>query len=227
MEETNIAVQDDECAKTDFEARFGKSIVTKGGKSICGQSNSVQGSICHHDAGWGTEHRGFGPCVQHGGVSDELQNVDRSYVQVVTHHRLRQLLIEEYAAPDTDNLDNEIILLKGIIRLLAENFAIKLTYDKDGLVMDEEESEISGFWQITEQSAEIRKTINDLSNTIKKKYQVMLLAQETIPRSKVRSYVGQILNVLNTALRNTCEKCGDDNQTLNNVQASLKIIGDI
>ena len=227
MEETNIAVQDDKCAKTDFEARFGKSIVTKGGKSICGQSNTINGSTCHLDAGWGTEHFGFGPCVRHGGKADALQTVDRSYATVVTHRRLRQLLAEEYAQPDTDNLDHEIILLKGIIRLLAENFALRLNYDKDGLVDDEDDSQIAAFWQITEQSAEIRKTINDLSNTIKKKYQVMLLAQETIPRSKVRLYVGQILNVLNSALRNTCEKCGDEHQTLNNVQASLKIIGDI
>lgn len=225
--EGNIAVQDDECAKTDFEARFGKAIVTKQGVEICGQPNSVQGSICHRTSGWGTQHAGYGPCVHHGGISDDLQNVDRSYATVVTHRRLRELLIEEYAAPDVDNLDHEIILLKAIIRLLAENFAIKLTYDKDGLVVDEEEEHIQGFYQITEQSVEIRKTINDLSNTIKKKYQVMLLAQETIPRTRVRSYIGQILNILNSTLRNTCESCGHDHQTLNNVQQSLGLIGEI
>ena len=224
----------DTCTLTQFEDKYGETRFDHTGKAICGRERfNTAGSppkrtrLCANDAGWGTDHRGHGPCVSHGGVPNGTIDPDRNLTTVVENEQLRAILAAEYEAHNIDSLDDEIILLKAMIKMLAATFAIKVIWDGDGLAEVEPGEELEGWRGLTEQSREIGRTITQLANVQKSKYQILQMARETIPRSDVQAYIGQIITIIQNSLRNSCEHCGHEHNMLNNVITSMDIIGGI
>ncbi len=187
--------------------------------------------VCHRDAGWGTIHFGRGPCKDHGG--DEVTALDTkvdekfSYSLVVQNDRLKQLLEEEETRENIDNLDNEILLSRALIRFLAEKFGVSLNV---GIEEGEPALEIDnavGLRLITTEIQEIMKLTAFLSSLIRKKYEIAGLAGEVLTREAVRIHMTQIQILLNNTLRNTCPNCQEPHNQREQVMAGLALIGSL
>jgi hypothetical protein len=69
--------------------------------------------------------------------------------------------------------------------------------------------------------------VDRLSETIKRKYEVMKIAGEVIPRETVRAYVEQVITILNQTLRNTCPECNHNHNLRDRCLAALDILGSL
>ena len=186
---------------------------------ICG-SEKKSGGQCLKQAGWGTTHLGSGPCRTHGGASSEgivLREVGSSYTEVVKHQRLKELLSEQDTEAFLDNTDGEIKLIRAIIKLLAENLGMSLSTDGEELSVT----------AMKHDAAEIIAMAAQLSIAIKRKYEILQIAGETIPREKVLSWVNQIQLILNNTLRDTCPHCRRDHGMRSRAFEALKMLGDL
>ena len=227
LEPSANSVIEDNCALVQFEEKFGVTHFDSNDKPICARPAS-RGRTCANDAGWGTDHRGMGPCLNHGGVPSGTISIDpkNNMTLVIQNEQLRALVAAEYTAQDVDSLDDEIVLMKAMIKLLAANFGVKVYWDKDEAKLEEQE-DMEGWRGLTEQSREISRTIMMLANTIKSKYQVLAVSRESIPRPEVRAYIMQVVSIIQSSLRNTCSECGHESNDLNNVIDSIQMLGGI
>ena len=221
----------EDCSLAQFEEKHGVTNFDQTGKTVCGREryNTAGGKrtrLCANDAGWGTDHFGYGPCVTHGGVSNGMISKDNLTV-VVENEQLRAILAAEYENQSVDSLDDEIILLKAMIKMLASTFAVKVHWDADDAVVMQGDEDMQGWKGLSEQAKEISRIIMLLANTLKNKYQILQISRETIPREQVRAYINQVIALLQNSLRNTCERCGHEHGSLNNVIAGMDIIGGI
>lgn len=187
--------------------------------------------VCHRDAGWGTIHLGKGACKDHGGevvtALDKKVDKEFAYSLVVKDTRLQQLLLEEENRENIDNLDNEILLARAMIRYLAEKFGVSLNI---GTEKGDEPIEVNnpiGLRLITSEIQEIMRLTAFLSSLIRKKYEIMGLAGEVLTREAVRQYVAQIQLLLNNILRNTCPECHFEHNQRDQVMAGLALIGNL
>lgn len=213
---------EDECTPVWFEEKYGQTNTDTEGKPICARPS--QKGFCNNDAGWATEHPGYGPCVNHGGQPKGTLMIDpeRNLTNVVQNEQLRAILAAEYTNQDIDGLDDEIVLMKALIKMQATRLGVKTYWDEDDkLVIEQDDS------NLTDEAKEITRSIVLLSNVIKNKYQVLTISREAIPRDRVQAYVGQILAILNSTLRNTCESCKHEHNMQKTVIESLQLLGGI
>lgn len=216
-----------EALETEFEP---SEIVL--GRPVCGgrrTGHEHEGETCLALAGWGTVHKGSGPCKHHGGEAET--GIDRalhasksSYISLIKHKRLREIYTYEETREQIDSVDEEIILMRSLIKLLSEQFGLGI---KDGEDEDEDEDEgeeLFDFNSVHDQASKLTGLIDKLSTAIKRKYEVLEIAGAVIPRDAVRAYVNQVQLELNRILRNTCRHCGaEDGQRDKALEALAKV----
>ena len=182
--------------------RFGPPIIDSNGNVICGSTDTIRGDICQLGAGWGTSHSGIGPCQKHGGSIETTlaKKNGTAYSIYVQHERLKKILTEEEANAESDNLDGEISLIRGMIRLMAEEF---------GFEIDEDMTQERIFGRTATQVQQVAKLVDRMAGLIERKYRVAAIAGEMVPREAVRAYIQSLQNVLITVLTNEtrCPKC--------------------
>jgi len=201
--------------------KFGDAVFNGEGQPICGQLRD-NGQECLLVAGWGTTHAGVGPCRRHGGMEPtELVKQEDSYALYLKHSRLRALFEEEATNENIDNLDNEIVLLRAMLKLMSEEFGV------DFLAGESETEKLIQFNATASQIKSISQTIKQLGDLIEQKYRLMHIAGEAIPRESVRGYIGQIQNILAAVLNNQCVKCGHKHDAATKVFTSLRQLGTI
>lgn len=176
---------------------------------------------CQRTAGWGTPHVGGGLCRDHDNppVKDgipPLPAVRNSYASVVANSRFRELISYYEQQESIDSLDDEIVLMKSLIALLAEFVGLDVKIDENG-----QADVMQGYLGLSSQSREIVSIIRTLSETIKVKYQIIVATREAIPRDDVRKYIAAIETVLQKSLRDTCPHCGREIGMLTTVLIDL------
>tara|TARA_Y100000310_G_C20686859_1_gene819564 strand:- start:1 stop:651 length:651 start_codon:yes stop_codon:yes gene_type:complete len=190
-----------------------------------GKSEPEQDDICGLTAGWGTDHLGTGRCRLHPLTS--VAEIDNrfSYEEVLQNPRLVEIYREQEAQADLDNLDKEIVLLRSLVVVVAENFGVELKKDEDSneilLNIVENPSVLRG------QASQVIGVVRELTSAIKRKYEVLQIAGETIPREKVIQYVTQVRMVLNQTLRDHCPNCHENIHMRENAAEALSLIGDL
>tara|TARA_Y100000310_G_scaffold345002_1_gene461100 strand:- start:14640 stop:15287 length:648 start_codon:yes stop_codon:yes gene_type:complete len=189
-----------------------------------GKSKST--GTCMKMAGWGTDHLGEGACKDHEVKEISLRD-ENVYVLDVRHKRLNELVASENARSELgglDNLDNEIVLLRAMIRMSAEKFGFDLIPDgDDGLIVGEVEDPSA----IRQHIATITHFIDRLSQLIKRKYEILHISGETISRERVRSYVTNIQIILNDELRDSCSECGHKHNMRKKALDKMFVLGDL
>ena len=202
---------------------------------ICGErrlEGLVDRGICMREAGWGTMHLGIGKCKDHEDKDEQSISVmsDNVYAIDVKHKRLKEFVESEEARSklgSIDNLDGEILLLRAMIRVTSEVFGEELRLKGEG--------EDATFSVIESQDPDVLRShtsntvhyVNQLSTLIKRKYEILHISGETIPRERVRQYVTSIQIILNNILRDTCSECGHKHGMQGEVLKQLYILGDI
>lgn len=212
-----------------LEERFGVSTLDSDGQPICHRKRRGNKGLCINPAGEGTAHPGYGPCHFHGGdkLSPEKRELEsRSYHLVVKHKRLREILEYEDARGQVDNLDSEIVLIRSMIRLLAERFGM-VVEESDAGSYDIIEDSLLAFEPLRAQATDMVKLVDALSGTIKRKYEVLQIAQAVVPRETVRAYVSQIQSILNQTLRNRCPNCGFLHNMQERCLTALALLGSL
>lgn len=200
---------------------------------ICGAQrlDGLITGICMREAGWGTTHIGEGECRDHE-VKDDAISVtsDNVYSLDVKHKRLKELVESEEARSKLgtiDNLDGEIKLLRAMIRITAEAFGQELQVQGEGddasfSVVEVEDPDV-----LRSHVSSITHFVDRLSTLIKRKYEILHISGETIPRERVRQYVTSIQIILNNTLRDICSECGHKHGMQSEVLKQLYILGDI
>lgn len=205
-----------------LEEYYGPPILDSNGQAICGVERIGDSKrACMREAGWGTVHSGYGPCKDHGGEKNTgLSPRTRvgSYGVVIAHQRLRDLYFDEERRENPDDLDREVLLIRAILMLLAEQF---------GMEISEDDPDTFKVTSISAHANEVGKMVDRLSETIKRKYEVMKIAGEVIPRETVRAYVEQVITILNQTLRNTCPECNHNHNLRDRCLAALDILGSL
>jgi len=212
------------------------------GDPVCGatrvrsDTGALRGGPCNRDAGWGTMHPGEGKCREHGGdasttlditITDRVRG--KSYREVVKHQRLQELIAEEENLGDLDNLDGEIVLIRAMLKLMAESFGLTLTFTEEGLAQTNEgyEKRSEAYISLNSQAKSVIELMNLLSSTLKRKYEILQISNEVIPRPVVRHYITQLTLAAQRTLRNSCSKCKQEHRMRDNLMAAWALIGDI
>lgn len=192
------------------------------GRAICGAK--VSSGECQLGAGWGTSHPGSGRCSKHEAVKTRpdrslvsKDSLSDSYSVIVKHRRLKEFLAEE----SDDLLDNEIRLARAMIKVIAEEFG--MTVDPES----QQVTEVRGFEGLSAHAKTIAALQDSLSNLIKRKYELLAIASNTIPRERVLAYINQVQLVLDKLLRNTCDNCGYVHKTRDTVIKALSRLEDV
>ena len=200
----------------------------QGDQPVCGRELNNGRGRCTRSPGWGAIHLGYGPCVDHGGerTTDlDVRTNGNTYHLVVQNERFKDLIEEEYRNSSAmDNVDGEIILLRAMIKLLAEKFGLQLAINSDGSA---EEEQTIAYQVIGSQGKQIVNLIRELSKTIKQKYEVMQMAGDMISKETVYAYMREAQIVLQNTLRNTCKDCGAEHNMRDNAVTALGILGNI
>lgn len=217
-------------------------VVNVDGEAICGgirtggEPGRPSRGTCNRNAGWGTTHPGEGKCREHGGeaateldASVSARVRGKSYREVVKHQRLSELIAEEENFGDLDNLDGEIVLIRAMLKLLAESFGLTLTFTEEGLAQTAEgyEKRSEAYISLNSQAKSVIELMNLLSSTLKRKYEILQISNEVISRSVVRHYITQLTLIAQRTLRNSCAKCRHAHNQRDNLIAAWKLIGDI
>lgn len=188
--------------------QFGSPRLDESGRSVCGmgrvQSNGTL--TCKMDAGWGTDHFGFGPCKHHDSedrVDLVVTNSRVLYSTITSNNRLREHLVDEEERVDLDNLDGEIVLLRALMKILVEKYGQKVI---DGELQDIIELG-SNFNDASSQTKDLVALVDKISAAVKRKYEVLQIAGSTVTRERVREYMAQVQLALGQVLRNECQHC--------------------
>tara|TARA_Y100000310_G_scaffold39329_1_gene36929 strand:+ start:1968 stop:2681 length:714 start_codon:yes stop_codon:yes gene_type:complete len=218
-----------------YDESFGEPVYNGVGQVICARNKGNE-KLCMKEAGYGTQHLGTGPCKFHGGVlknqTDAMQIIDRvgkngqvnqSYSVIIQHERLKELMEYEDARESIDNLDDEIRLTRAMIRLYLEGFGFAAKTNKEGELIVKEKH-VS---QLGSQAGEIIILVKALKDIIKGKYEILQIAQATIPREVVRAYILRIELILNKTLRDTCPHCKKSHDMRTTVLDAIKLIGNL
>lgn len=219
---------------TEIEQHFAEVHDThyNGTEAVCARPTR-NNSPCTKAAGWGTVHFGYGACKLHGGEEPTALDVKPiepfKYSLQVTNERLKAILQEEEHNSDLDNLDGEIILVRGMIRLLSESFGLKLdiTTIKDLSEAATSPSMTEAYLSMSDQTRDAMRLINNLAALIKKKYEILSMADAVIPRHVVDSYINQIKVTLMNTMKNTCPSCHAETGQRDAVMIGLSLIGSI
>ncbi len=190
-----------------LEEHYGEPQRSEDGTAICGRGKKAKG-ICRFEAGWGTDHVGYGPCKHHDSEDRmELSNVAQRgrviYSGIAKNDRLRDHLHNEEKRGELDNLDGEIVLLRAMLKILVEKYGEK-TVDDEALDILEFGTD---FETIDAQTKALVNLVDKISTSIKRKYEVLQIAGSTITRERVREYVNNIQLALGQVLRNECPHC--------------------
>jgi hypothetical protein len=184
--------------------------------------------LCTKLAGWGTTHTGVGACKLHGGEKRlDYHTKEEEYTIQIKHIRLKQLYEEEELRSNLgqlDDTDDMIMLVRALIRVIAEEFGQALVTGEDGIPRLEQTIDPG---VLRGQVGDIVHMIDRLSASIKRKYEILQLAGESIPREKVRAYVTRIQLILNQVLRDSCSECGHVHNMRDNAIKSLFVLGDL
>ena len=217
MNETTIA---------ELEEHYGQPQVSDDGITLCGRGKKLNG-ICRFEAGWGTDHVGYGPCKHHDTENRmELTPVERGrviYSNVATNSRLKEHLHQEEKRTELDNLDGEIVLLRAMLKILVEKYGEKVL---DGETLDLLEFG-TDFETVDLQTKSLVNLVDKISSSIKRKYEVLQIAGSTITREKVRNYMNQIQLALGQTLRNECPHCHKLHNQRDNAIESIKRVGEL
>tara|TARA_R110000824_G_scaffold82277_7_gene206297 strand:- start:1332 stop:2048 length:717 start_codon:yes stop_codon:yes gene_type:complete len=192
---------------SELEEHYGEPQRGEDGNAICGRGKK-SGGVCRFEAGWGTDHVGFGACKYHD--SEDRMNlpniVQRGrviYSGVAKNDRLKEHLVDEENRGELDNLDGEIVLLRAMLKILVEKYGER--------VVDDELLDIlefgTDFDTIDKQTRALVNLVDKISTSIKRKYEVLQIAGSTITRERVREYVNSIQLALGQSLRNECPHC--------------------
>lgn len=209
------------------EQQFGEPQIDENGKAICGRGKS-NGDICKMDSGWGTHHIGYGACKHHDSETAldlPLPKGKILYSEVATNNRLRSHLSQEEDRTELDNIDGEIVLLRAMMKILVEKYGHSVA-DDTGEIIDIIEFGTS-FDEIESQTKAIVNLVDKISAGIKRKYEVMQIAGNTVTRERVREYLSQIQIGLSQVLRNECPKCRHQHNMRDTAVKSIKSVGEI
>lgn len=170
------------------------------GRPLCGREMiNATVPFCRQLAGAGTTHQGSGPCYQH--QPDLVSSTNTKYGSVVSHGRLKEILIQQEAVENVNNIDGEIILVRSMIMLSAENFGLLIKDDEDGTI------ELSSMPDLAWQRREIQSSVSLLSTLIKRKYETAQIAGQIISREAIVQYMNRVQLVLDGILKNQCPSC--------------------
>lgn len=184
----------------------------------CGET-TARGGTCRRDAGWGTHHRGEGPCIEHdGGYLEPSEDFDASYADVVTDEKFRQLILKAEKSGNLMSLNSELALLKAAAAYMAEHFGTSIEIDPEtgGIRMQQ------GAVGLNEQARDLLKIVREITNTQKVMAGVEAMAREYVPREQVRRYVGAMGAILQSRLRNLCPECGHELGMLDDVLSDIE-----
>jgi len=176
---------------------------------------------CIATAGWGTDHVGYGPCSVH-----EVEEKTKGVPLVIKNERLSEIVKGLKEEGGLENLDSEILLLKGLIYFTAEHVGVKASVDEDGVVTLETNPSHPPTSFLAD-ATYISRTIDRLSETIKRKYEILQIAGMVIPRDAVRSYLQQLSTSIDQVLRDTCSECGHEHGMRDKVITALELLGDL
>jgi hypothetical protein len=210
-----------------LEEEFGSPILDEQGRAICGARKLRDGN-CNRLAGWGTVHSGVGPCKEHGGRIETAivqTSTQQDYRLYLKHVRLRELYEEQTSEENIDALDNEIMLLRAMLRLMSEQFGVDILSESEEDPGADEL--IVQFNATSSQVNAIGKNVKILGDLIEQKYRLMHIAGQAMPREAVEAYVNQIRTILAGVLKNQCLNCGTEHGDANRVFTALRQLGGI
>ena len=211
-----------------LEEHYGSPILDSDGRSICGRGRVNENGkfSCRLDAGWGTDHFGYGACKHHD-TEDRLElSVDKGrvlYSVVTKNSTLREHLVNEEERLELDNLDGEIVLLRALMKILVEKYGQKVV---DGETMDIIELG-SNFNDVSSQTKELVNLVDKISAGVKRKYEVLQIAGSTVTRERVREYMAQVQLALGQVLRNECSHCHELHNQRELALNSIKRVGEL
>jgi len=211
-----------------LEEHYGKPILSDEGDPICGRGKKG-GGVCRFEAGWGTDHLGYGACKHHD--SEERMDVALGdsgkgrviYSNIAQNLRLREHLQSEEKRTELDNLDGEIVLLRAMLKILVEKYGEK--------VIDDELFDIlevgTDFDAVDQQTRSLVNLVDKISTSIKRKYEVLQIAGSTITRGRVREYVASIQLALGQVLRNECPHCHKKHNQRDQAIEAIRRVGEL
>lgn len=212
------------------------------GEVVCGatrvraDTGGLRGGPCNRDAGWGTMHPGEGHCKDHGGDASTTLDITitdrakgKSYREVVKHQRLQELIAEEEDLGDLNNLDGEIVLIRAMLKLASESFGLTMNFTAEGLADTDEgwEKRSEAYLAFNPQAKQLIELMNLLSSTLKRKFEILQISNEVIPRPVVRHYITQLTLAAQRTLRNSCARCKHEHNMRDNLMTAWALIGDI
>tara|TARA_B100000029_G_scaffold161347_2_gene157307 strand:- start:87 stop:740 length:654 start_codon:yes stop_codon:yes gene_type:complete len=209
-----------------LEEHYGSPILNEEGDSICGRGKK-DGGICRFEAGWGTDHLGFGACKHH----DSETKMDISpltkgrviYSGIAKNSRLKDHLQQEETRTELDNLDGEIVLLRAMLKILVEKYGEKVVDDELFDVLEYG----TDFDTVDQQTRSLVNLVDKISSSIKRKYEVLQIAGSTITRARVREYISSIQLSLGQVLRNECPHCHKKHNQRDQAIEAIKRVGDL
>lgn len=122
------------------------------------------GAPCHKSAGWGTDHKGIGPCRLHGG---NFANVAKAAERKRAEAEMRQVLAGLGESRPVANpllalrqLAGEVLLLKDMLRGMVERLG-SLRYD--GLAGEQVRGEVQLYERALDRAAKVLVDIGRLN----------------------------------------------------------------
>jgi len=210
----------------ELEEHYGEPQLSTDGDPICGRGKKL-GGVCRFEAGWGTDHVGFGPCKHHDNedrMKIALPNKGRViYSGIAQNARLREHLQQEEKRGELDNLDGEIVLLRAMLKILVEKYGEKM--------LDDETLDLlefgTDFATVDAQTKSLVNLVDKISTSIKRKYEVLQIAGSTLTRERVRGYVNEIQLALGQVLRNECPSCKKLHHQRDNAIEAIRRVGEL
>ena len=210
----------------ELEEHYGENQKDSDGSPICGRGKKL-GGVCRFEAGWGTDHVGFGPCKHHDSEEKmEIALPSRGrviYSGIAKNDRLKEHLVQEEKRSELDNLDGEIVLLRAMLKILVEKYGEKMV-DDETLDLFEYGTD---FETVDAQTKSLVNLVDKISSSIKRKYEVLQIAGSTITRERVRDYVNQIQLALGQVLRNECTHCKKLHHQRDNAIDAIRRVGEL
>ena len=215
-----------ETTTAELEEYYGEAQISSDGKPICGRGKKISG-VCRFDAGWGTDHVGFGPCKHHDTEERmEIALPDRGrviYSGIAKNASLKEHLQQEEKRGELDNLDGEIVLLRAMLKILVEKYGEKMVDDETFDLLEFG----TDFETIDAQTKSLVNLVDKISSSIKRKYEVLQIAGSTLTRDRVRDYVNQIQLALGQVLRNECPNCKKLHHQRDNAIEAIRRVGEL
>ena len=184
------------------------TVYDKFGHPICGQARKFKQNPCKRDAGWGTEHFGYGACKDH----EVTKRQEVIYLDIADDAEINNSLrLYQENLELLDNNDGEIMLARTLLQMNLKGI----------------KSELIGTPFGKEQLKSVNKLLGIVNNLIATRKELKKNAGEMVSRTEVLEFFNKAQLVLQNYLRNHCPKCKYEHGMQKLVLKKLEELGNL